>query len=221
MRILFFTFALFFASSGYAQEHFVGITGGSGISNITGNHPVNNPENRTFLQGGVSYAFHFARFAHIEADLMYTSRGYNIKMLHTDDVGALTGETTISSWQFSYLALPVKVGLHFGNKLLFFLNTGVVSSRLLHAAYDFPGIEDLMPSQSVNLTEYVRTFDFAGLVEAGVSIPLSNALFITTHVSYAHSFTSHTTPDHYAHRYLYHYGLSGNLGLKYRFGRGN
>ncbi len=219
MRTLFFATALFFATSGFAQQHFVGITGGGGLSNMSGSQPPVKRKNQAFLQGGVSYAFHFARFAHIETDLIYTSRGYNNIIHFTDDVGSPTGETMTNSRQFSYLALPVKAGVHFGNKLLFFLNVGVVSSRLLRAEFRSPGVAGVMPSQTYNITEIVQPFDFAGLAELGVSFPLSNSFYITTNVGYAHSFTSHTTPNYHPHRLLYHYGLTGNLGLKYRFGR--
>jgi len=218
MKNALFILGILMVSSALAQQHFVGITMGGGLSNVHGGKIFDNRAERPVLQGGVSYTYQFAGKFHFESNLIYTERGFHNDVIFTNEVGVPTGETGRADFNYNYLALPLKGGVSFGNKLIGLIRVGAVPAILLHAETVGPAFHG-NPGISTNLTSNVRTFDVAGLFEIGMDAPISNSFSASATAAFMHSFTSFTTKDYFLNDNMIHYGLILSIGVKYALGK--
>lgn len=231
MKKIIFFFLLLLSTSLVAQKHYVGALGGIGTTNVTSNTDDNTRFNLNFL-GGIAYEYIFESNVVAEVDLLYYGAGFNMKSYSTN--GTTIGSDQMN-YDYDYLGLPLKVGYKIGRNFSYKIKLGVMPSYLIKAKHISPKEEYAPPvatSQSpqriaaqneildenlLESSECVRKFDFAGLIEFGLSYEFENNINIGASALYKHSVTSITSNvDCYDGTNYYNYGFSFLLGLKYR-----
>lgn len=200
------------------QTHCLGFESGVVRTNINGRNFLEKNDYRTGWTGGLVYQLQLDNNLIFGTGLTYYEKGFNNELIYTDYEGnpiEPLGET-ITSFNYNYLSIPIKGGFQLGGKLACFVNLGLVSSVLVHASIDEPGIETIIDKRRTNVTERVSRFDLSGLGEIGVSYELVSSLVISTALTYQQSFTSITNENYFPQNEIKHYGTSLTLGLKYK-----
>lgn len=152
------------------QNYLIGVKGGVNSTNITSRNFLSQSYSRTGLTGGLTYEFLFKKHFSIGADLIYNQRGFTNDLVFTYNLGNPTGEKYITTFNYDYVSLPIKTGFNIGTKLYGFTNIGVIPSLLVDAKTTTPTCDTdakFTGNETLDVTNRVSKFDFAGLVEIG------------------------------------------------------
>jgi len=218
MKTALFILGIFIATSALAQQHFVGITVGGGLSNVHGGKVFKHRSEKPVLQGGISYTYRFSDMFHFETNLIYAERGFHNDIIFTDEVGVPTGESVFIDFNFNYLSLPLKGGVHFGKKVIGFMRIGIAPAILLDAKTIEPAVLDNLES-TTNITSRISQFDVAALLEIGGDLPLSRSFSVSTTATFMHSFRPVTNKNYFPDENMLNYGLILSIGVKYALGK--
>jgi len=207
-------FLLLVACSTFAQNHFLGVTGGVSWTNASAKSMVSNDRyskfmtNRSGFTAGVSYESRVKQHVLVGADLMYQQRGFNGDIYLT----GLFGIPYVDEIRFDYdyLAIPLKCGYIIGNRISAFANIGLVPSILLKATAKVPDEFD-----TKDITDLPQRFDLAGRVEAGGNYKISQRLLVTVTFAYQNSFTIHSNANYFEESDLRHHGMMLSSSVKY------
>ncbi|GAA4449635.1 porin family protein [Rurimicrobium arvi] len=121
---------------------------------------------------GVTYN-HRIHFINIGAELNLENRG--AKASYLDNTYGY--QTATERLNFSYLALPLKVGIVVGNKFSAIANIGIVPGYLL-GAKDKLSYPMSQQTYSQSVTSMVSKFDLSALAEVGVGFKLASKVSI-------------------------------------------
>jgi len=216
MRLLVAISFLMLSLNCLGQTHHMGIEAGATRTSINGENVLENNDFRIGWTGGLVYQLIFDSKFILGTGLSYFEKGFNNEFTYTDYEGnpvePLGG--TITSFNYNYLSIPIKGGFQLGSKLAGFVNLGLVSSVLVHASIDEPGIEAIIDERRTNVTDRVSRFDLSGLGEIGISYELISSLVISTMLTYQQSLTSITNENYFPQNNIRHFGTSLSLGLK-------
>lgn len=199
-------------------QHLIGVKGGVSITNISSTEFLDNHESRTGFCGGLSYEY-FSKDNHsISVDLVFHQRGFISDVNFFDDQGNPTGQAAME-FRYDYLSMPIKTGIHVGERLSAFGNLGIVPAILINAktktpSYVADGIE--YPSETIDVTDVVTKFDFAGLIEIGVNYKTTEKFWLFSALAYQSSFTTLTNSNYFADSKIKHNGLTLCLGVKFQ-----
>lgn len=75
------------------------------------------------------------------------------------------------------------------------------------------------PGATIDVTEKVNKFDFAGLIEIGVNYKTTGKFWLFSSLTYQYSFTTITNSDYFADSTVRHNGLTISFGLKYKLSK--
>ena len=199
------------------QNHLIGVKGGVNSTNITSSNFISQTDYRTGLTAGLTYEFLFKKHFSIGTELIYNQRGFTNGILLTDNFGNPTGEKHITKFNYDYVSLPIKAGLNFGTKLYGFTNIAVIPSLLIDAKTIKPIFYPdgyVFGNKTIDVTNRVSKFDFAGLIEIGGGYKFKGRYWLFTSFSYQHSFTTITNSDYFADSKIRHNGMTLMLGMK-------
>ncbi|MFZ6052582.1 outer membrane beta-barrel protein [Halocola ammonii] len=216
MRLVLLIAAILFSFSLCAQNHLLGIKGGLNYMFVETDHILEPDEYKPGAVCGISYEYQFKKPFQVGIDLLYSQRGAKMDLRLSDQTGAIIGETSLS-YNFDYLAMPVKGGMHFGDRLKGLVNIGVIPAFILKAERVLPEIDsdgDEFNSRS-EFTDEVNQFDLAGLFELGANYGLTDRLYLSANLSYQYSFTSLSNDEFFPNSESYHNGMRLLLGVTY------
>jgi len=199
-------------------QSFIGVKGGLNLTYNSFNDLYKMRNSRSGLSGGLTYELFIKKNTSFGADLLYNQRGFTEEIVFTDNQGNPTGQKATTEYNFNYLSLPVKVGIYTKNRTRIGLNLGFVPSCLIKSETILPPYESggqVYNGQTINTTDRVTKFDFAGLVEFAFNFQLKDNYWFLGTISYQHSFTDFTNKD-YFNRNMNHYGLILSIGFRYR-----
>jgi len=194
------------------QNHFLGVRLGSNFSTVQSSTDIlKDAETKTGFVGGITYEYHLLKFIRLEADLIYTQKGYKLPVSFTNEVGIVIGEGYLIAHN-DYISLPLKAGVSFGSLLSFFANIGVAPSLLTKAMYksDF----EVEGEFDHDVSDRVKDFDISGLAELGVGLNFGR-FNVFINASYEHSFTDYPDDDYYGDTELRNTGFGVSAGCRY------
>ena len=209
LTILFLT-VLSFSTLG--QTNAIGIKAGLSWTNISFSHSIDGDFGidgnfeQCFL-GGLTYDYKTKKNISFGIELLYEKRKYSGVETFVDPntnppLLYLTG-------RYSYLSIPVKFGLNFGDKFFGYGNIGVVPAYLLQA------IEGKTLIKQNGFVDYNNTntsnkFEIGGLLEIGCGYKLSKNILLISIIRFQKSFTS---PD--KESTIFWWGMNCGMGIKY------
>ncbi|QSE96074.1 outer membrane beta-barrel protein [Fulvivirga lutea] len=197
MRLKSLLICLFFIISikGISQ-HKVGLKFGASLSNSYQNEVFDDTNNLTSVLAGLNYNYFLNEKYHLDADLLYLTRGFNFEIFLRDAEGNQIGVEE-AQFNYRYVSIPIKVGRHFGSTLSGYVNVGIVPSILIKATHETPAFLG-RPEENLDVTDQVRSLDIGGIVELGGNYNLSDKLTLGLIASYLMSFTSLSTDEYFA-----------------------
>lgn len=203
------------ALPGHTQ--FIGIKGGVNWVNISANGFPVDQGFRTRYSAGFTVEKSFSKNFSLGADLLYCQRGFNSTSRFTDELGHKTGQTVVITFNYDYIALPLKVGLRTGNKLYGLFSLGLTLSILSDATTKVPVVnsQGQVIGEELVKPHTVTKFDVAGLLEIEGGYQFINKFCAFTSFRYQYSFTTISNPEYFKGRAMRHYGLFLSAGLKY------
>ncbi|MCH7403742.1 porin family protein [Belliella kenyensis] len=200
------------------QNHYIGVKGGVSSTNIASTNIFSDSNARLGLTAGLTYEYLSNKYLSFGADLIYNQRGFTIETPFTDSQANLTGDSYTSIFEYDYVSVPIKVGFNIGTVLYGFANIGIVPSLLLDAKHTVPIYfeeGEFVENKTLDVTDTVSKFDFAGLAEMGGGYKISMRTSLFTSLSYQHSFTSITNSSYFANNNIRHIGINFITGLKF------
>jgi hypothetical protein len=224
MKLLLTSFALALTLTCFSQSHFIGIRGGMNLTNASIPDATVGPDNhRAGFIGGMTYLLKFNDKYSFGADLLYTQRGYETNLVFvpysygTNGGGGAAGPAQgVINNNYDYLSLPVKGGIHFGNRLSGNVSAGVVPSVLLTAEIVVPRTE--LPGRTVDVRDETSQFDLAGLLEVGADYSINNDFSVFASAGFQYSFTTFEVRNSFTENVdARHYGYLISIGIKYAF----
>lgn len=206
-------------SMSVSAQSFVGIKGGLSFTNVSSSNFFEDTGSLKRFSGGFTYEYFLTEKRALGVDLIMNQRGFISELVFTDNQANPTGKKVAIDFTYTYLSLPIKTGLYFGQTFRAFSNIGVVPSVLTRAktivpAYTIDGVDD--PGSTVDVTEQVNRFDFAGLLEIGGNYKATDKLWIVSSFICQYSFTTLTNANYFSESKVRHYGLTLSFGVKYR-----
>lgn len=199
------------------QHHVVGISGGvNRASTVTSKDFSIQSNPRNGVSAGLSYEYLAKQRYSAGVDLLYAQRGFTSDMVATSALGQATTHST--KFKYDYLSLPIKAGLHEGDKLYGFVNVGLAPSLLVHAKTVSPRFEIdnvVIEQEVVDVLNRIKKFDLAGLAEFGGGYKFKSTYWLFASLSYQRSFTSFTTPDYFSGNTMKHKAITLSVGVKY------
>jgi opacity protein-like surface antigen len=226
MNMKYFTSLLLFACFALTvkgQNHFIGIKGGYGLTNISSNVNYSDQKTQPGFVVGFTYNFVTKRKFSFGADFTYDRRGFALER-------EIDRETILGTFlypnQYNYFSLPLKLGYNFGNTFFGYTNIGVSPSLLHKAAAITPNFKImqspsgeyyrvLISKQKKDISKGVQKFDVSGLVEIGCGYKISKRCIVVTSFSSQYSFTTFLKFRSPEDGYTRHYGMTGSLGIRY------
>ena len=202
-----------------SAQSLIGIKGGVSFTNIAGSDFAESNDSRIGFSGGLSYEYFLKDNHSISFDLVINQRGFRNDLIFRDSQGNPTGQKATFEFNYDYLSIPIKTGIYFGQKIRAFGNIGVVPSILVNAKTMIPAIEadgTAFPAETIDITERVNKFDFAGLIEIGVNYKATGKFWLFGSLTYQYSFTSITNADYFEDSKIRHTGLTLSFGIKYK-----
>jgi hypothetical protein len=199
-------------------QNLVGISGGSGWTNISGSNVVNERTFRKGLNTGLTYDHFFTPNFSVGTGIIYNQRGYRTNIIFTDEIGNETGESATLTYNYDYITLPLKLTVQFGNSIYGFGSIGLSPSILVKAQYIEPRIEhngNVIPAKTYDIQNSLNQFDIGAFVEIGGGYKFKGRYWLYTSFAYQHSISPFVNPEYNPASKLRHYGMTLNIGLKY------
>lgn len=214
MKVVLAAFIALIAIPVFAQNHFVGIQGGVGWTDVIADNSTLSEDLRQGINAGLTYEYHFRKRFHLGAEMTYAQRGFTNSIFITDQTGNVLSERAIIKWNYDYLSVPVKGGFHLGNEFRVFLNLALVPSLLLRAETIAPSVE--VPGLEVfDVTDRVNAFDLAGLIEAGAGFRFHDRMWASASFIFQESITPFTNQNYFQNANGRHRGMAVLIGIKY------
>jgi hypothetical protein len=198
--------------SSFTSSHFIGVQGGLNLFNASNI----NAQYKPGILAGLNYEYYLSEKYSIELGFLYSGQGYKTEVRVYDSTGVLL-KTVDAKSKINYLLLPLKFGFRSGNKVFTFAKIGVVPGMLLNAETTGLRVQDNeVLIFTDNSKEGLKTFDIAGLLEAGLGVNLENNMQLFAAFGYKHSFTSYYDGPSVLINEPKHFGYSISVGLKYK-----
>lgn len=198
------------AFSATAQQS-IGVQAGVGITRVRSGFWLNEGAPVVRMNLGLTYQRFISEHLTLGADLLYQQRGWRDRVTVVDVNNQPTG-TALVPFRYEYAALPVKIGYRSVNEKagFGFVRVGVVPALFLKATSKNPTADGY---KRVELYDFNKNFDIAGLVEAGGGWRLNERMRLEAGGAFQYSFITFSKAFGGQH-----YGLSANLGLRYELG---
>ena len=208
--------------SALAQKHYVGLKGGLSSTNILSSNFFTESDAKLGLNAGLTYDFIFKDHLTFGAELMYNQRGFKDYLIIFDELGLPTGESFTTQFSYDYVSVPLKIGVHSGNRLSGFANIGIIPSYLVQAKTVVPAFDangKLLGNDISDVSDRVSNFDFAGLLEIGGAFQVNSSFQIFTALAHQRSLTTITNANYFANSTMKHRATWFSVGV--RCGLGN
>jgi hypothetical protein len=198
------------------QYSLLGLKGGGKLSNTTSSI-FKDHNNRTGIVIGLTFDYIIKNNFSAGIDINYNQRGFTTNAVLTDDYGNPIGKTN-TKFYYDYITLPLKAGYIFGKTIYGFASIGFTTSLLIDAKH----IESanlngtIISDENINVTDKVNKLDFGGLAEVGGGYKIKERYWLFMSLSFDKSFSTISNSDYFADSKIRHYGMSLNLGLRYK-----
>lgn len=218
-RILFICFLL---STQFidARDKFVGIRIGASASDITQQRRFfDSTFYRIGINFGLTYDYNIRKHLHVGADLLYFENGFDVKTFVMYDNPDMLLRRAVVHYNFNYLALPLRAGVHYGNKLFGFTNMAMIPSFLLSAKAYAPKFEYPNDIIKYKLRKDVRKYDIAASFETSIGFkPAQKYQYYFSCYVY-HSLTPFNINNLLGGSNAWHKGMLLSIGMKYKLGK--
>lgn len=215
MKATILILSIFLTIPATGQNHYIGTKFGLNVTNVHLSDFTIDNENRIGFIGGLTYEYKFSSKFSIEADLLYSQKGFTNKLMYAFNSVTLEDKKATTYFNYDYISIPTKIGYSFGDKISGIFQLGIVPSILINAKTIEGKIDGITDERTYNLADRVRRFDFGGLLEVGCNYKLHEQFLIFSSLAYQQSFTTITNDDYFSDSKIKHYGLSVFVGLKY------
>lgn len=167
--ILFFLVLAFCRTYGQTNKYEYGIEGGPSLISLHGNQVISEFHNSTIgFTSGLFFQYNFKKIISLRTNLAYERKGSTIKGKVLDEIGNSIGNVR-SNLNFDYLTIPILVRATFGNKYLFFVNTGPYLGYLLKQTIVSRG--EKIPTTTKNEASLYKKIDLGISAGLGLLIP--------------------------------------------------
>lgn len=218
MKKLFLLLLLAMSAPAFGQNHYMGLKSGLLVSNVESDIYKNTESRKGFI-GGLTYEYKINRSFNLGVDLLYAQRGFRNNTTLVDGSGNVVDENSILKHDYNYFSIPIKGGFSIGEKIVGFVNIGLIPSFLINAQKTYPGIEGVMFDTAFDVTDDYPRYSFEGLLEIGAAYKFENNFLIFTSFDYQHGFTSFTQNEFSNTFDMFHRGMSISVGLRYALKR--
>lgn len=150
-----------------SQEHYIGVRGAYGISNMGFNPYQGEKESSSGVDFGIAYKLYAEKFMGTQVELNYVHSGYKLtKIVTTKTDNASTTTTTISNYSSKAVELPIMAQgfLRFGGFRIF-VNGGVFGSYVLSQEVEAETIDN---AGNLSYTKSSRFSDLDNRLEYGL-----------------------------------------------------
>ncbi len=180
MRTCFYLFVVLLCGLiGKAQRtSYIGIDGGAGITSLRGNAILFSSGSPALgIGAGLSYHYTFNDILSIRMGFGLERKGVQNQYTYFN----VNGSSYVSSIasNFDYLVLPLLLKLTLGQQIRFFANAGPFAAYLLREQDVSPYGWNNSNSMKVNATANFKPFDFGLCLGFGLSVPVTEAMFVT------------------------------------------
>jgi len=205
------------ACSANAQTQRIGLKAGFSRTDVSGTDWLGTTMLKNGFSGGLTYEYCFSKYFFAGAELQYQQRGYLSTIGVSNPYGPGRPVSVTATHRYDYLALPLKAGFRYGNKLFGFVSLAAVPALLAKGSVSLPAWEadGIVTEKQSYKDENANGFDFAGLAEIGGGYRVSKRYAFNAAVSYQQSFTSFTNTRHYGSVSAKQEALSFCIGLSY------
>ena len=202
---------LLVANVSYSQQQLIGLKAGPALTMIQADR-FGDTNMRISLTAGFTYDYLITDNLSLNAEMLYSARGFRNDFYLTNDQGDFLGTKTIR-WNYDYLSIPLKISYSGRGKIYGFVSGGIVPAFLVSAKTKFPKVGDF-DAVTTDVKD-ASTFDLAGVWEAGGGYRFSDHCRMFTSLSVQYSFTAFTNSNYFEGGDGHHYGFALTAGVKY------
>jgi hypothetical protein len=204
------------------------LIGGAGLSYNAGNKNHDYSSKPAFTTGiGISYKV--TNGFHLKTEILFEQKGYSLKGNTSDTFVMSSPNSTQNDYKvnFRYFVIPAIISINFGNKIKYFINTGIYGAMLINAnvkgtfifetSSDY-GYARIKSTINQDINGYFHRDDWGWLIGGGMGVPFISGSNFELELRYTKGFNN---------IYNQPYSLSGNkfqnqsllilLGLQFPF----
>jgi hypothetical protein len=179
-------------------------------------------DSRNGFTAGITYEHIFKNRLSVSIDLLYSQRGScnDFRFVLPNDI--LTEPALGVLTPYTYIALPVRLGVNFGKQLYGFANAGLVPSLLARAEAPYMAYNEngaLLEKGTIDFTHKLNRLDLAGIAEVGGGYKFDRRSRIFGAFSYQQSFTNTNNTQSFSGSSLKYNGLTLAVGIKWELNR--
>jgi len=172
--ILIFIGLAFYTTYGQTSKFEFGLEGGPSLISLRGNDIIDDLNDPTIgFTGGLFFQYNFNKIIALRTNLAYERKGSIVKQ-QTYDSSSNSYWDVKTNLNFDYLTLPLLNRAPFGNRVLFFVNTGPYLGYLLKQTYVESG--ENIPTKTLVATSSFKKFDLGVSAGLGLLVPIKQNL---------------------------------------------
>jgi hypothetical protein len=219
MKFCFFILCILLASNyTAAQQGYLGIKTNIGFNNVTYNGTLKTTNYNPSFNAAITFEKSFKNNYFWGIDLMYQKLGFIEPFTIINNFGKTTGETGQIIYTFSYINMPISVGIYTGSKWKKLISLALISSILVNAnttVLDYKTNGKQKPKQSFDKSDEPNKFDLSGQINLGIGRQINNKTLIYSTAGFQKSFTNLSNDSYFLDADLKHYSISIAIGIKY------
>ena len=202
----------------FAKRKSIGLRGGISCNNVVASPSAAATKSQPGFSGGITSEYRFRNPFSCHFDVLYEQRGFNSETTLSDGNGTATGNITME-YHYNYISLPLRVGIHKGERVYGFGTIGIIPSALLQA-YRVVPVFDNQGNQSeplrVDVKDAADPFDLAGALQFGAGYKfLNQRLWVFSTLEVQRSFTALNNDPIFPSSSMHTWSKGINLGVKF------
>lgn len=205
----------------YAQRHVIGVQAGVNYGSTIHPAHLTDPLFKAGLKTGINYQLRLNDRWNLGTDVLFTQRGARIEIPILGPYGELLGvmdDPYIA--EYTYVSVPIKVGITFGNTVGGFVNLGLAPSFLITAQNIMPNnLSSWNTESKVDISGRINPVDLSAILETGLSYRMHKSWKLLATGGFQQSLTNmsnlsiHNQPDFSLRAYTF----SLSVGVHYLF----
>lgn len=197
MKLNLFLLSFLISNFAFGQNINFGINAEFGVNTVVGNHERNLDPRSDLVDktnhlssgftSGFTLGYEWNNGFKIEADIFIDKREYEtrFKSLNQEEL------SLIDQYKLNYISFPVKIGYNFGEKVNYFVNLGLMPSKLRTLKNEFFTFNDTLVASSgaLVLSPVKSKTDIGGIIEIGANFKIIDKIKLITSIYYYESFS--------------------------------
>lgn len=208
------------AMSQFSKYRQIGVKAGMNISNVNADLASYNSKDILGSSIGFTYDRVRMRFLTIGTEINFIQKGYGKEVTLVNSMNQPLG-SFINQNKISYISIPLKIGVQFGNRLYVFVTSSIVPGLVYKAVSEVPVFDangNVSSTYQEDIKDEVSLLDLATQVEAGLGITRGRFKFYLSGAkmdSFVNLWDDPTTVFN-----IKSTGLIAAAGMKIEFGKG-